>query len=128
MKMSLPKLLVLTTLVLPAFLFGIFTLLNGCQTPSESSEASEVETNPAFPGTIVCYQPWNASPSNSGAEIYRDTIGRWSGHPMWSDSPLSARTNKGYVTRSGITVAYDDGDGNMVYLVNYPCRITLPTE
>ena len=110
---------------------ALFSILfvPGCEVPPSSPDtAGPVETDPELPGTIVCYEPWNRPETNgnyTAEEVYRDTIGGWV-HNMHTTHGGRARTAQGFVMRDGLFVAYVDGTGNMVYLVNYPCRITMP--
>lgn len=101
-------------------------LSQGCVTDSASpGSTGNVETDPELSGTIVCYDPWAAGGTYNrpGREIYRDSIGPWVSGP---DTRVQARTGRGHVFRDDNNLRYHDGNGNWVYLVNYPCRITMP--
>lgn len=112
---------------------GLATLsilfIPGCEVDpaSPGSTTGTVETDPELTGTIVCYEPWDeirrGHPSARGVEIYRDSIGPWTSGP---GTRVQARTGRGYVFRDDNNLRYRDGNGNWVYLMNYPCRITMP--
>lgn len=102
-------------------------LVAGCQ---EASRPNPVTTTAELPGTIVCHEPWGEPGSrfNHSAEVvYRDAIGPWE-HNMHNAHGPSARTSRGVVTRNGMHIRFTDENGNWMYLVNYPCRITLPPQ
>lgn len=99
----------------------------GCEAQGEPT--LQEQTTPELPGTIVCYEPWGAAGSqvNLASEVvYRGTVSNWGGHPIHTTAHAGARLSGGAIVSTAMTVRFNDDNGNRVFLLNYPCRITLP--
>lgn len=87
---------------------------------SEPMVQSEQNT-PQFIGTITCWDP------QTGEQIFQDRVSSW-GFNMHAAAPLTARSERGYISQLGAHVSFTDKNGNTVHLFNYPCKMIVESN
>ena len=123
--------------------FGLLVVLGGLivlwspnsQEPNEASEQTQEnnsQVNRELPGTIVCYEPWGERTNRYNQpppqEAYRGAISVWRSDLHISSHLYASTSGGGRVYPSSTTVMFRDDNGNEVSLLNYPCRITMPSS